>query len=159
VPDNERLGSIILTARHRALEAEAIKTVAPGYIGTLHPHVILAGDVRSKADDPDPVFTHAFTPAGPGSAEYLMNALAISSRTVLAHVGILNTGEEGMNLKEAHALFIEPRWVALGVLASSRLNEAGISHEMAAHPQYRRRFQNAAIAEYASQIMTMGGIL
>jgi hypothetical protein len=159
VPGEDRLMGILLTARHRAMEAEALKAVAPGYIGTLHPHAVLAGDVRSGADDPDPVFTHAFTPAGPGSAQYLMDALATHCRTAIWHAGVLNTGEEGMNLKEANALFNEPHWVALGANASQRLNEAGIDHTDIAHPQYWRRFRNKDVAEYASQIMTLGGIL
>lgn len=153
-PDVSHILALLARARYRAEWSGEVQAKVPGYIGSQRPGVILAGDVRSGAGDPDPAFTHAFTPAGPGSALYLMDALAIHCRQVLRSFGILNTGEEGMDLKIADDLLGPRQWIALGVSAARRLDEAGIEYVQVAHPQWQRRFRHNEIAGYAAQIMT-----
>lgn len=136
--------------------ADAIAHSAPGYIGSLMPRTVLAGDVRAGNDDPDPPFIHAFTPAAQGSASFLMDALAPYSRQVLAGYGILNTGEAGMDLAAADKVLGEPRWIALGANASARLAEAGLSHRTIPHPSWVRRFRRMTTEEYGKLIIETG---
>lgn len=156
-PDMATLEYILSIARQRTGKAADIAAVLPGYIGTTTPAMIFAGDVRSKQLDPDP-YMHAFTPAVPGSALYLMDALATVSPVVLRHAGICNTGEEGADLSAADELLRSPRWVALGNHAEARLRSAGITPRKVHHPSFERRFMlnRQTPAEYANAILAEG---
>lgn len=158
--DEMTVSLALKTALARAERFEDIDAAAPGYIGAQHPVMVLAGDVRSTVLDEDP-YTAAFTPARAGSAQYLMDALATSSRHIMKHAGILNTGEPGMDLGKAHEVLGYPQWVALGSHAAERLLEARIyGFQTARHPSYMRRFLSKDISpqEYAHSLMRDGGL-
>lgn len=156
VPDLERCRRYLAIAGEKAVTAACLERVAPGYVGTLTPLAVLAGDVRSGSDSETepPMFRPAFLPSIRGSsASYLMDALATSSRTVIKNIGILNTGEPGVNLRLADEMLKQPQWVALGHAASRRLDDAGIEHQEVPHPQWQRRFKHGESREYATRIM------
>ena len=170
LPDLSHIQVLLARLRYRGEWATQVQDQVPGYIGAQRPGVILAGDVRSGAGNPQAdliqasemhaathTFRHAFTPASPGSASYLMDALAIDPRRVLRGFGILNTGEEGMDLKEADSLLGPRQWVALGTNAMWRLDAAGIDFVNVPHPQYWRRFHHADLAGYAAKIFAAAG--
>lgn len=157
-----QLTMILDSALDRAIASSAIRESLPGYIGSLSPSCVLAGDVRSGASPLDDDFHRsAFTPATPGSAEYLMNSLATYAKVLTrpAGLGILNTGEDDMALDKADELLGAPRWIALGVAAARRLEDAGIDAERVPHPSWARRFRARAASEYGMRLMDLGGFL
>lgn len=157
-PQDETLDVLCDSAQRASTAAEETLSGIPGYIGTPTPSVVLAGDVRSGTPGDD-TYVHAFTPAGPGCAGFLMDALAPYSRAVLDHAGILNTGEPGMDLPAADEALGHPRWVALGANAARRLAATGarapsVSHgfDIVHHPQYARRFRYGDQAVYGKEL-------
>lgn len=134
---------------------------APGYVGTLQPSLVLAGDVRSgsEREDTAPSWRPAFGPPSAGCARYLMDALAPHAEIVSWEAGILNTGEHGMSLVEADYLLGRPSWIAMGRKAEYRLSQAGIRCEYIPHPQWARRFEHKKQAEYGSRPLQLGGFL
>jgi hypothetical protein len=153
-PEQGRLRTWIEIVRRRGLIGQQLQEIVPGYVGTLRPRFILAGDVRAGNPAHDP-YKHAFTPAAYGAAETLMNSLAPYSRNVLRQYGIMNTMEEGLDLRKANEFLDHPEWIALGRLAAGRLNDAGIPHLFVPHPSYVRRFGKRTIEEYGCDIMTL----
>jgi hypothetical protein len=154
-----QLGRMLRAVHDEAVAMSQLAWNVPGYIGTRWPDAVLAGDVRGGSPD-DGTYVHAFTPAGPGSAEFLMGALDAYAPKVLEHIGILNTGEAGMHLDTAHSVLGRPKWIALGSAAARRLAAASQIPEfdIVRHPSHVRRFGGATQAEYGSEIMTMAGL-
>lgn len=146
IPPAALLFGNLLELSKIARRAEELAAFAPGYIGTLTPRVVLAGDVRAGDH------LAAFTPASrQGCAYFFTEHLANYADIVLTKVGILNTGEPGMNLREADRFLGTPRWIALGRAAEERLNRAGLITRYVPHPQAARRF--ASKGDYGMAVM------
>jgi hypothetical protein len=137
--------------------AAKIQDAAPGYVGSLLPGVIFAGDVRSGSirEVEPPAWRPAFAPAG-GSARFLMDALAQRPAEVAKAAGLLNTGEDGMSLELADELLRRPLWVAPGREAYRRLNLASVKCRYVPHPQWARRFDHGGQKEYGECLLKTG---
>jgi hypothetical protein len=158
VPDDADVTGMCHAAAALAEAAEEAVSGIPGYIGSPSPLAVLAGDVRGGTPGDD-TYVHAFTPAGPGCAGFLMDALAPFAPGVLSNTGILNTGEPGMDISLAHVQLGAPGWVALGANAARRLAAAGLrDFEIVHHPQWERRFNHAGQLAYGRQIMKVAGL-
>ena len=129
----------------------------PGWLGSYAPHVVLVGDRRNPRGKVDP-YRHPFTPVHNGSsAKYLMNALAMSSLSVV-DLAIINANEDGMDLSSFQEdLLLNSSVVALGNLASDNLRRAGVLHKKVPHPQWWRRFKHSDVAGYANAIEEAAG--
>lgn len=145
--------------RISAFRGEALSRCVPGYAGPLWPLKVLAGDVRSPnhqlPEHQELGWVSAFTPLTEGCALWLMNQLWDYAPRIMAEVGLLNTGEPGMDLAYADEVLGKPEWVALGHAAAGRLGKAGVPFTMAYHPQYVKRFRRnlPQTATYALELL------
>jgi len=145
--------SVLDSAQGRAWSVLEASRSIPGYIGCARPSTVLAGDVRAARPGGDSRYTHAFTPVRAGSAQFLMDAIAPWASDVIDQVGILNSGEEGMDLRKADEILGHPIWVALGQAAVRRLAAAGLDFETMHHPSYMNRFRHAEQGIYGRDII------
>lgn len=113
----------------------------PEYIGRHLPNVLLVGDVKGNAE---PGVTKApFIARGQSSGKFLFEALP----DLWWHgAGVVNANETDIN--SLHEQLFEPPIVALGMNASEKLNELGLDHAIAPHPQKIRRFHHGEKAAY-----------
>lgn len=128
------------------------------YVGTTTPDLLLYGDVRGPGSDRSTA--PAFGPYPNTSGNYLLNALeetrlespALSSHRDWNRIGIANACDVDDPLTLWNRLG-QPRAVALGVNAHRRLDERGIPHLEAPHPQYWRRFHHHEQLGYGRYLM------
>lgn len=134
---------VIEAARHLEELSERLNDFET-YIGELHPHYLLLGDVRNGDDPPHDA---AFTPGPATSGRYLLEHLP---EPVLRGCGIANACEE--DVEELWRVLGRPRTVALGVNASRACAQAGIEFGSVPHPQYVRRFHHSSGLGYGELI-------
>lgn len=125
------------------------------YAGPLRPRVLLFGDVRHGYRPYDPSFggarnlhedDPAFLPFLNTSGHWLRRALADYPSFAVANA---------CDVDDPAALYGalgEPRVVTLGRNAQRRLNDLGIPHGSAPHPQFARRFHTTKLESYAHAV-------
>ena len=149
---------ITTVAAMREERVRRIRSRFTTWIGSLNPNILLMGDVRAcdgqtcnHRTKHHPAGT-AFMPYDATSGAFLFNAIYPAPQNIaVANACDVDPPEE---------LWLElgePPTVALGVKASQRLSELGISHAAVPHPQYVRRFHHGARAEYGQLIKSVSG--
>lgn len=136
---------LIRSARH--LEEMSLRlNPYQTYAGDPHPRWLLLGDTRNR-NRGEPPHEAALTPGPATSGHFLLEALPTP---VLHGCGLANASEE--NVGELWQVLQKPGTVALGVHAREVCEDADIKFGSVPHPQFVRRFHNAARAEYGQLI-------
>ena len=121
------------------------------YLGSPVPVAVLCGDVRNDGPHANPDLTRPFTPLRQNdSSSWLLSALYLAD--VVNEVGVLNTGEPGVDLDASWRSLGRPRLVALGHEAAKRLAALDLPHVRVPHPQWSRRFRFSHLGDYALQL-------
>lgn len=148
----ELFDELTFVAEVHAIRADLIQSSAVGtYIGQHHPRALLCGDVRGNGPRGRPDLRRPFTPTDlNGSSEWLLDAVLTADLQL--EVGIINTGEPGVDLPTLWEVLKRPRLVALGGNASRRLVDLDLDHVTIPHPQYARRFTSRDFAGYTTRL-------
>jgi hypothetical protein len=139
-----QVGTIIAAAERLAYGALRLAPFTT-YVGPPTPDVLLFGDTRGVDGKHAHGSTPAFMPYPGTSGHYLLSLLDPNGSW---RVGLANA----CDVDDPIALWKtldEPRVVALGRMASMKLTWAGVPHGTVPHPQFVRRFHNAAGHLYA----------
>lgn len=121
------------------------------YVGSPVPTAVLCGDVRNDGPAASPDLTRPFTPLRQNdSSSWLLAALLKVG--LQGEVGIVNTGEPGVDLDATWRSLGRPRLVALGHEAARRLAALDLPHARVPHPQWSRRFRFSQHDDYAQQL-------
>jgi thymidylate kinase len=116
------------------------------YVGPARVTHLLVGDERPPRMDRD---HPAFMPYAPRSGHFLLNALRGRN---LGSLGIVNANDVDSVGYTWEVVGRPDHVVALGRLASRRLDQAGIVHSRVPHPQFVRRFYQRHRDEYGLAI-------
>lgn len=147
---NRVVGGLLDLAWQRHVRAQYV--LAQGkrtYVGPLWPSYLLVGDERNAGPRPD--LTRPFTPVnGAGCSGWLWDAVIATG--YYGEVGLVNSSEAGVDVRQLWRELDEPRVIALGGKASARLHEAGVRHRLVFHPQYARRFQHKDFDGYVAAL-------
>ena len=119
------------------------------YVGPLWPSFLLVGDERNHRPRPD--LTRPFTPVnGAGCSQWLWDAVIATEYHT--EVGLINSNETDVDVRQLWRELDEPNVVALGSKASARLTMAGVVHRTAHHPQFAKRFRNKNFDGYVASL-------
>jgi hypothetical protein len=127
------------------------------YLGPRIPRVLLVGDVRHNPDHlPEHALDPAFLPFRATSGHFLLNALHDVSANSQKNQGLRGFGlVNACDVDNVAALWNElrnPRVVALGRNAHTRLAKLDVPHGVVPHPQYVRRFHSKSRSTYGRLI-------
>jgi len=149
-PRQVAVNGLLDIARNRRNRARLITKLSDRtYVGQLWPTYLIVGDERNARPRPD--LTRPFTPVnGSGCSTWLWDAVVATGYHT--EVGIVNANESGVALTYLWRELDEPRVVALGNRAASRLYAAGIEHRIIYHPQYAKRFQHKDFDGYVASL-------
>jgi hypothetical protein len=119
------------------------------YVGPLWPNFLLVGDERNHRPRPD--LTRPFTPVnGAGCSQWLWEAIIETGYHT--EVGLVNSNETDVDIRQLWRELDEPSVIALGSKASARLTMAGINHRTVQHPQYAKRFRHKDFDGYVASL-------
>lgn len=141
---------LLEVARNRTRRAERVRALSRRtYVGPLWPSFLLVGDERNAGPRPD--LTRPFTPVnGAGCSHWLWKAVIETG--CHTEVGVVNSNEADVDVRQLWRELDEPRVVALGNLACRRLDLAGVVHSTIYHPQYAKRFQHKNFDGYVASL-------
>jgi thymidylate kinase len=142
---------VVIAAERCAQRAIPFLRRCPTYVGSLDPQVCLIGDRRGGDGRGYP---SAFVPYEASSGHYLLSAVDSAGLFELTRIGLFNACEydSGDDLYEAWRELGQPCLIALGEHAHAALARVMIPHGAVPHPQFMRRFHNAARQEYGELI-------
>lgn len=152
--NSSRIQYVLTLAKVREERARAVADITPRYVGSAFPRILLVGDQVGNFD-----YTFPFVPHKMTSGNFMLHELA-DDEEVLSRLGIVNSLDPYDELEPVAELvehFKNPRVVALGDQASSRLKEQGISHTRVYHPQYVRRFERKKGDGYYRRLIREAG--
>lgn len=146
---NDCADSFILAAERLDKKAAELNEFVT-YVGPTNPRVLILGDVRHNTDPgTNTSLLPAFMPYRGTSGHYLLEALRDTNED-LRHIGLANANDVDNPVRMWHRLG-DPAVIALGRNASQNLH---IPHSSVPHPQFIRRFHNAARAAYGNLLST-----
>ncbi len=151
-PTPALLDELIYLAEVNAAAADLVRSSAAGtYVGRLRPRALLCGDVRNAGPRARLDLTRPFTPTNAnGSSEWLLDAVLTAN--LPGEVGLVNTGEPGVDLSTLWEVLGRPRLVALGGNADRRLTDLDLKHVKIPHPQWAKRFATKDFGGYVQQL-------
>jgi hypothetical protein len=138
--------------------AGPVHTVSGGtYIGSLHPDVLICGDVPGDGTRKREDLIRPFTPVTVKSgSNFLLHALQLTGFS--DKLGIVNINDPRVaDFPNLWMMLGEPELIALGANASRTLQKNGFSHGQVLHPSYMYRFRHGTEATYASVISIEAG--
>lgn len=118
--------------------------VFPTYLGRRYPGVLLVGDTPESPSGKSVLPHVPFAPLPNSCGRWMWEALYLDPE--FRRVGCINSAN--VDLQRLYRALGTPRVVALGNMASARLQEQGVPHGMVPHPQYAKRFHYRSQAAY-----------
>jgi thymidylate kinase len=156
VPTDDDVRQLIDWAECRSARADALIPFTT-YVGPRYPDLLLLGERHhnGRRSEMESAKHHraAFVPYSATSGRWLANAI-IESPLKDKAIGLANAGQEDVEkLIDTLDATGNMQIVTLGNAASKILDDLGIEHGAAPHPQYMRRFHYSSGPDYAAAIL------
>lgn len=146
---DEIVTNLLKQATHDSLAPRVLNNF-PGYVGSVHPNLLLIGDEPSGWQVGDAVRPAFYPDVRGSSSNYLLRSLL--DNICVLDVGLCNAND-GTNVWGLWKVLDCPLVVALGKNASMTLHRLTLDHVAVPHPQWVRRFHHRSHAAYGRAIL------